>query len=293
MTNSVSFGSNPDVFERSDLSPIFSGRLREFDTEISSYQHALSLLPRSAPTRSSNVYGLATERLGRYQLSNQQDDLEQSILGFTEAILSLPPPLPFPNINQAFHSLMGAMFLRAMESKHPEDVKYSVIYLCYWHRLPHDVHNPISFPVTSFLVSALAFQAELKLGDMDQDIEEMADLCDELLDSNISTDSLTLPIMLFASTVDARDEESIGVKFPSKKVIGCLQRVIIHLPDLPLVSIVLAEYLLRRFWNTVSDDDYNEGMAILDKVIKFRGPGDMPSPYEAMALKSAVLFPSA
>jgi len=139
----------------------------------------------------------------------------------------------------------------------------------------------------------LAFQAELKLGDMDQDIEEMADLCDELLDSNISTDSLTLPIMLFASTVDARDEESIGVKFPSKKVIGCLQRVIIHLPDLPLVSIVLAEYLLRRFWNTVSDNDYNEGMAILDKVIKFRGPGDMPSPYEAMALKSAVLFPSA
>src|SRR6266851_6512136 len=173
MTNSVSFGSNPDVFERSVglqlsyLSPTFSVRLRERDAEISSYQHALSLLPRSAPTHASYVYGLATARLKRYLLSNEQDDLEQSILGFTEAILSLPFPLPFPKINQALHSLTLATFRRAMESKHPEDVKYSVIYLRYWRGLPHDVHNPIFFPVTSFLVSALAFQAKLGLGDVD------------------------------------------------------------------------------------------------------------------------------
>ena len=53
---------------------------------------------------------------------------------------------------------------------------------------------------------------------MDQDIEEMADLCDEFLDSAISTDSLTRPIMLFARTVGARDEESPGVIIPSE---GC------------------------------------------------------------------------
>src|SRR6266851_8732764 len=132
MTDSVSFGTNPDVFEGfvglqlSYLSLIFSGRLREWDAEISSYQHALSLLPRSAPTHASYVYGLATVRLGRYLLSMQQDDLERSILGFTEAILSFPLPLPFPNIDQAFHSLTLATVLRTAESKHPEDVKYSV-----------------------------------------------------------------------------------------------------------------------------------------------------------------------
>jgi hypothetical protein len=45
----------------------------------------------------------------------------------SETILSLPLPFPFPNINQAFHSLTFATFLRAEKSKHPEDVKYSVI----------------------------------------------------------------------------------------------------------------------------------------------------------------------
>jgi len=296
MTNSVSLGTDPDVFERSVglrlsySSPTFSGRLRERDVEISSSQHALSLLPRSAPTHASDVYRLATARLKRYVLSKQQDDLEQSMLSFTEAILSLPLPLPFPNINQAFHSLTLATFFRAAESKHPEDVKYSVIYLRYRRGLPHDVHNPFSFPVTSFLVHALSLQAEFELGDVDQDIEEMVDLCNELLDSDISTDSLTSPIMAFASTVNARDGEFLVVKNPSEKVIGCLRRVIVRLPDLPRVSIVLARCLRRRFEITVSDDDYNEGMAILDKDIRFGGPGDTPSPYQTEALWTAVLF---
>jgi len=225
-------------------------------------------------------------------LSKQQDDLEQSILGFTEAILSPPLPFPFPNINQAFHSLTLATFLRALKSKHPEDVKYSVIYLRYRRALPHDVRNPFSFPVTSFLVEALAFQAESELGDVDQDIEEMADLCDELLDSDISTDSLTLPITTFANTVDLRVLGTFGERNSSEKVIGCLRRAIIRLPDLARVSIVFAKYLLGRFEITVSDDDYNEGMAVLDKVINFRGPGDTPSPYQAEALYLAVAFPS-
>ncbi len=189
---------------------------------ISLCQYVLSLLPRSAPMHALGVYWLAMVRFGRYQLSKQQDDLKQSILGFTEAILSFPLPLPFPNINQAFHSLTLMMFFHAVESKHPEDVKYSVIYLHYRCGLLDDVHNLFSFHVTSFLVIALAFQAEFELGDVDQDIEEMADLCDELLDSDISTDSLTCPIMAFVNTVDACYEEPLGVKNPSEKAISCL-----------------------------------------------------------------------
>src|SRR5216683_1821273 len=272
------------------FSPIFSGRLREYDSEISSYQNALSSLPRSTPTSASYVYGLATARLRRYLLSKQQDDLEQSILGFTEAILSLPLPLPFPNINQAFHSLTLATFLRAAKSKHPEDVKYSVIYLRYRRGLPHDVHYPFPFLVTGFLVSALAFQTEFELGDVDQDIEEMADLCDELLDSDILTDSLTCRIMLFVETIRACVIQTYGVPIPSEKVIGCLRKAILRLPDSHLVSIVLAKYLILRLEITVSGDDYNEGVAILDKVISFRGPEDTPSPYQAEALWTTVNF---
>jgi len=288
MTNSVSFGSNPGVFEWSHLSPIFSGHLREYDAEISSYQHALSLLPRSAPSHAPGVFGLAMMRFGHYLLSNQQDNLEQSILGFTEAILSLPLSLPFPNINQAFHSLTQVIHRRAEKSRHPEDVKCSTIYIRYLRGLPH-VPDPFSFPVTAHLVCSLALQAELKLGDVDENIEEMADLCDELLDSDISTDSLTRPILQFARTVYTRVEECLGVKIPSEKVISCLRRVVIRLPD-TRVSIVLAVCVLRRFETTASDDDYHEGMAILDKVINFRGPGDAPSRYQAKALKAAIVF---
>jgi hypothetical protein len=235
------------------------------------------------------VYGLATARLERYLLSKQQDDLEQSILGFTEAILSLPHPLPFPNINQAFYSLSLAISLRAEKSKHPEDVKCCTIYIRYLRGLPHDVDNAFSFPVTENLVGSLALEAHLELGDLHDNLEEMADLCDELLDSDISTESLTHPIMLFVGTVEAHHKEFLGGKVPSEKVIGCLRRWMIRLPD-SRVSIVLAKCLLRRFGITVSDDDYNEGMAVLDKVINFRGPGDMPGPHQENALDIAVKF---
>ena len=90
----------------------------------------------------------------------------------------------------------------------------------------------------------------------------MADLCDELLDSDISIYSLIRPIILFSRTVEARDEESLGLIIHLEKVIGRLRRVIVRLPGLHEVSIVLAKYLFRRLAITLSDDDYNEGMAI-------------------------------
>ena len=166
--NSISFGTNPNIFEwsvglqLSYLSPIFSGHLYECDVEISLYEHALLLLPRSIPMHVSNVYYLATARLKCYKLSNQQDDLEQSILGFTEAILSLLLPLPFPNINQAFHPLMLVMFLHATEFKHPKGVKYSVIYLCYQCRLPDNIHNPFSFSIMSFLIKSIGTPGRIR-----------------------------------------------------------------------------------------------------------------------------------
>src|SRR5712671_3334010 len=234
MTDNVSLGSNPNVGERplglrlSYLSFIFSGRLHQYDAEISSYQYALSLLPRSAPTHASDVYHLATARLLRYSLLNHQpeDDLEESILGFTEAILSLPlprdSPLPFPNINSAFHSLAVAISLRGDKSKHPEDIKCSVIYLRYLRGLPPDIHNRFPMPITRNLVCALAWQVESEVGNVDQDIEEMTDLCDELLNSDTSTDSLTGAIGAFADTVFDRTE-TVTARILSEKVIGCLR----------------------------------------------------------------------
>jgi hypothetical protein len=176
--------------------------------------------------------------------------------------------VPFPNINEEFYSLTFAIFLRAIEStgRRPDDVKYFIMYLRYLRGLPHDVRDLLSLPVTKSLVLTLALQVGSKLGDTDQDIEEMTGLCDELLNSDPSTDPLTDRIMAFARTVQARVTETWGVRIPSEKVIGCLRRAAMRRPNLHFVSIVLAKSLPNRVFLTVSKDDYKEGMAILDEL---------------------------
>jgi CHAT domain-containing protein len=308
MTNNVSLGSNPNLGERplqvdpqlSYLYFIFSGRLQECNAEISSYQSALSSPPRSASMHASNVYYLAAGRFKRYFLLNEQpeDDLEGSILGFTEAVLSLPlprcSPLPVPNIDSVFHDLTYAISLRAQKSMHPEDIKCSVVCLRCLCGLPHNVRHSLYYPIRPNLFSFLSSQVKLNLGDVDQDIEEMADLFHELLISATPTDwfmSLTAPIKTFADAVlhHAEDEARIH----SEKVISCLQRArstTIRLPDLHIVPLTLASCLFNRFDTTHSEDDYNEGTATLDELISFRGPGDTPSPERVRALVLAGRF---
>src|SRR6266851_8799096 len=236
-------GERPALGMRwSYLSSIFSGRLHQCDAEISSYQYALSLSPRSEPTHASDVCHLARARLGRYELLNRQpeDDLEQSILGFTEAIFSLPvpldSPLPFPNIISTFYFLTFAIFLRIEKSRHPEDIKCSVIYFRYLRGLLPDIYNGFSNPVTPVLVGALALQVESKVENVDQDIDEMIDLCDELLNSDTSTDTLAGPIIAFAKTV-LYHTRIVMARIPSEKVIGCLRTAKRRLPDLHKVSV--------------------------------------------------------
>jgi hypothetical protein len=224
----------------------------------------------------------------RYKLSGKQDNFEQPALGFTETILSFPLH-PFTDINQAFYGLTAAISLRADKPRHPDDVKYTTMYLRYLRRQQHDVPTDFPIPVTANLVGSLALQAE-ELGEMDQDIKEMADLCNDLLDCDISPDSLIDPIMTFARTVRARSEENFGVRIPSEKVIRCLQTAIKRLPHSHEISDVLAESLFYRFYLTESDDGHEEGMAILDELISFRGPGDIPSPSQETALWTAFGF---
>jgi len=114
-----------------------SGPLHELDTVISSLQNVVLSLPRSNHLRARCVQRLAKTRLKRYTLSGQQDDLEQSILGFTEAIY-LPPSRDNTyfygrNIFLIFYLLTLAILLRAMKSRQPEDVKFCVICLRYLH----------------------------------------------------------------------------------------------------------------------------------------------------------------
>ena len=155
-----------------------------------------------------------------------------------------------------------------------------------WHEVPID----LPYPVTATLVRALALSAELELGDVDQDIEEMADLCDELLNSDISIESLTNAIEAFAMAVGSRKKEYFEREILSEKVIKCLKKAIMCLPDSHEISIVLARSLFNRFNISPSDEDYQEGMAIVDKVITFRDSDDSLCPHSETAVHLAVLF---
>jgi len=121
-----------------------------------------------------------------------------------------------------------------------------------------------------------------------QDIEEMTDLFFGLLSSDISTIS-TDTITSFAQVVKLQYRRWGEGQGPPAKVIDCLRRAIIRVPDSDELSITLACTLLDRFLMTYSDDDYEEGTAILDKFLTSHTPGDEPSQYRE-ALGTIFMF---
>ena len=238
--------------------------------------------------RSVCVQNVAIAKFFRYWLSRQQDDLEQSILGFTEAIYHELPGDLRPHgltIVQIFGSLTHALIIRVQEFRRPGDIKCCLMLLRHLHGQWHDVPINLPFPVTETLAHVLADQMESNLGDMGRDIEEMADLCDELLDTDISTESLTSLVMFFARAAAAHFARKLeGQIHPSEKVISCLRKATMRLPDSDNIQLTLSHFLCFRFMSSGSDDDYEEGMAILEKFITFHSPQDRPHPYRLLAL---------
>ncbi|KAI9508831.1 CHAT domain-containing protein [Russula earlei] len=245
--------------------------LQNLDNYISLIQNLISFLPYHL--RTPCVHSLAMARFQRYMLTRQRHDLDLSILRSTEAIF-LPPPwggAP-PNIIQIFFSISLTLFHRARESRRPKDVKHSVMYLRFLHNQPLEIFNVPPDLVTEVFVHALAIQVELDLGQT-QDIEEMAVLCLELLDSDISITPSTDSIMALFRAIKAQFVRWDGLREPPKKAIECLREANRRLPDSHQLSIALACVLFNRFNITYSNDDYEEATAILDKVIASCPPG--------------------
>ena len=230
----------------------------------------------------------------RFRSSREQAYVEQGIINLTKAILIPLPqdsPSSFLTILLIFYYLTLSLFLRIADSKRPDDVKCCVKHFRYLHGQWHEVSMTFPLPVTIALVHVLAVQVELELGDVDQDVEELADLCDELFNSDISIQSMTGPIADFTRAIHLH-LDSFEYKICSEKVTNCLRKAILRLPSLHEASIVLSQSLYNRFIITSSDDDYREAMSILDTVLIFRGSGDEPSPYKEEALKQAALLSS-
>ena len=247
------------------------------------------LLPRTHPLRGPCIQNLALALFDRYPLTGQQDNLKQAILHYTEAIFLPCDGCPL-NIVQILLFIAVSVASRANVSRQPEDVRLSILYLRYLCQQSLKTFNVPRDEVKVLFVQVLALQTELGIGDMSQDIEEIATLCHDLLDSDIPTTYQINSILPFAKAFGARLQQPTESFAFSETVVDCFRKANIRLPDLHQVSMTLADVLLHRFSITHSKGDYEEGMAILDKILIFRDPGNMPSPWRKAASVVAASF---
>ncbi|KAI0291359.1 CHAT domain-containing protein [Multifurca ochricompacta] len=215
--------------------------IMELDQMITSHQRALSWIPRSHPTYTAYIHLLATSRFERYELSEQKEDLDKSIVHYTEAIF-LPPSWGFYlNMVQVFFQLVISLLRRSKEFKQPEDAKSS-------------------------LVQALAIQVELEV-DGTGDIEEMVMLCQELLTCHSSESDPTDAFTAFFSAILCKFDQRKQVE-PLDGVIQCFRDALkIFPPGSHDVLHGLAFSLSIRFFKNYSNSDYDEAMTLLESLI--------------------------
>ncbi|KAI0291358.1 CHAT domain-containing protein [Multifurca ochricompacta] len=251
----------------------------ELDQMITSHQRALSWIPRSHPTYTAYIHLLAKSRFERYKLSEQKEDLDKSIVHYTEAIFLPPSWGLYLNVVQIFSLLVLSLFRRSKEFKQPEDAKCAVEYLRYLRGLPLDTFEVSHKIVTTSLVKALAIQVELETGGTG-DIEEMVMLCQELLTCHSSANYTTDAISALAITILRKGKQVQ----PLDGVIQCLRDALkICPPDLDQIPLGLAISLLIRYETNYSNGDYDEAMTLLESVIGSSPLGDDPSQIQIQA----------
>ncbi|KAI0247154.1 CHAT domain-containing protein [Lactifluus subvellereus] len=133
-----------------------SAELDEADGHIATFQLWLSSRPYSHQERHMNLTWLSIERLKRYNLLEQPEDIDKSILHLTEAVLLPLPPLIDSDVCTCvvfcFFQLARSLFARFHLTSQPEDLKYSVDY--FRHLYHSDLRlDPIGVPRQDFTLS--------------------------------------------------------------------------------------------------------------------------------------------
>jgi CHAT domain-containing protein/tetratricopeptide (TPR) repeat protein len=258
---------------RSVLTHFFTGSLHEIDSSIRQLQHLLSIFPRSNPLRLQLMFSLASKRHLRYSLLDQREDLDKSIVHLTEFILLSPLSRlqRGPNILSALFALANSLFLRSTESKQPEDAICATKYLSHLRDQPHAIPSFPRHKVTDFLVRALAWQVELKAGNVMQNIREMAVLSRELLETS-DVDATHLIVLIHAAMTSKIRPVVPGQ--PLDELIEFSRAARKCRPDLLKGHMTLVNSLVCRYFMTGVNDDYEEAASILDDIIAYRSLGN-------------------
>ncbi|KAH9014692.1 CHAT domain-containing protein [Lactarius pseudohatsudake] len=256
--------------------PTFTGSIYEIDSSITLFEQLLSTSSRSNPRRLPSVLVLALLRYKRYELSNQSEDYDKSIIHLTESIL-LPPRSPSLELGRMIlfflFFIAPALVKHSEASNQPEGVIYAAKYLRYLRDHPHGVSGLSRQAVTASLVDALAYQVGLEARNVMQCIEEMAVLCHELLTLEASEDHTTSSITRFAGVVSSKITQWAPDQ-PLDQVIECLRLARERRPDVCVARISLAWSLICRYITTFVNNDYEEAVSILNEFIASSSAGD-------------------
>jgi CHAT domain-containing protein/tetratricopeptide (TPR) repeat protein len=249
--------------------------LPQVDNDILKYQCLLASSPRSDPDRPAHLLHLAVLRTKRHSWSHQKGDLDKAITHLTEAVLL--PFQPSRAVVHMFFQLATVLLLRFQHQgyEQPEDVKFSLKYLRY---LRINFHPLEAFDIshdqlTLHLVQALARNLISGSDDMMQDLEEIAAFSHELLSSDVSMSDLISPISNFSAAVVMTTFDLEDAKLPPEQVIQVMREAEMIIPD-STVSFALACCLFNRFRAAHVINDYEDAIAITDKILAAHSPGD-------------------
>jgi hypothetical protein len=230
-------------------------------------------------------------RFARYKLSNQKEDLDKSILHYTEAIF-LPPMSqagPFPNFVQTFFRLASALLVRSEKFEQPEGIKYVIEYLRYIRGFPLDSFDVPRTDVTTSLIRALRTQVTLGAGNGTQDIKEMVVLCNELLSSSKSAVIPAAAFWCLGMAAEIEFKRGLPIEMLDE-IIECLRDAVKAYPPDSYdayheVMFMLAFTLCIRFKKTYSKKDHEEASEVLERILE---PGGCPDSFRDTASLFAI-----
>ena len=219
----------------------------------------------------------------RRELPLPKADLYTSITNLTEAVLLLSRR--GQDAVKAFGLLAFALFARFQAYRQPEDVKSSLEYfrflrICFH---PLEAFDIPTSKLTSSLIEALGYNLNLGFVDVTQALEEMATLTHELLASEASGGSrkeLRTAILAFASSVATKlnDGNSIQHWLPSEQILQVLREGAEIVPDSHLISLTLARCRGARFQRTHANNEYEDAIAIAEKIVGIHCLADSLTP---------------
>jgi CHAT domain-containing protein len=171
-----------------------------------------------------------------------------------------------PIILQALFLLAYSLYFRSKLYQRPGDVITATTFFFQLRHQPHEIPTIPRHRITEYLVQTLALQVELEVGNVMQNIREIAILSRELLAVEASDIDTTRLIDIIKTVVQSKILLGVPDQ-PLDELIECLRAAMKRRPDLLQARTAFAMSLISRYNMTSVEDDYEEAMIILDNII--------------------------